>query len=277
VAEVGGKAWNLGRLIGIGARVLPCFAIPVSESRRFADFAHLDEVIYLKLEPKQVSAIVKERYQSYYPTYERLYSLLEAGFLAVPILRNSRLAVRSSASFEDMKAASNAGQHDTFLGVEGTQAAAEAVAMCWASQWTERAIIYRQSRGVAETGAAMAVVVQELAAADKAGVVFTKDPTRVVETLVIEATPGFGEALVSGRVIPERLLVNRKTGIVEERITRAGSTGECLSEAEIEALVQAALKIEIMLGEPQDIEWAFAGPKLYILQARPITAGIHTT
>lgn len=135
--------------------------------------------------------------------------------------------------------------------------------------------MYRRSLRVPEPGASMGVVVQELAPADKAGVVFTKDPTRAVETLVIEATAGFGEALVSGRVIPERLLINRKTGIVEERIGQADGAGECLSEAQIEALVQAAQRIERTFGEAQDIEWAFAGPRLYILQTRPITAGAH--
>lgn len=270
LSEVGGKAWNLGRLADTGERVPSCFAIPVSESRSFAEFARLAEIYSLKLDAESFASKVRRRYKEVFHTYKRLYELLEFGFLAVPALRQSQLSIRSSASIEDLDGMSGAGQHDTFLGVFGIEAVAEAVAMCWASQWTERAITYRKSHSVVSDEACMGVIVQELISADKAGVVFTQDPTDNKGCVLIEAIRGFGDALVSGSVIPERIRIDRFSGAIIEKVPAPGTAG-CLSEAEIEVLLQAVLRIESSFGGPQDIEWVFAGPRLYIVQTRPMT------
>lgn len=270
-ASVGGKAWNLGRLAKANERVPLCFGITVEESQRFAEFARTSDLLAADQDPTRLSKLVLERYEERYHRYPRLLEILEAGFRVAPELRNTRLAIRSSASFEDMIDVSSAGQHDTFLGISGIDSGIRAITMCWASQWTERAISYRRSRGIDASVAGMGVVVQQFLPADKSGVLFTQDPTRANRCLLIEATRGLGESLVSGQVIPERVRINGTSGLVEERVVPTG-VGELLSDAETESLAQAGIRIESGFGEPQDIEWAFVGPRLYILQTRPITA-----
>lgn len=270
--KVGGKAWNLGRLAQAGERVPLCFAITVDESQGFAEFAGINDLMSVAQEPLELSKRVLQNYEEAYPRYVRLAEVVEAGFKMAPELSNTRLAIRSSASFEDVKEVSSAGQHDTFLGISGVDPTVRAVAMCWASQWTERAISYRRSRGIEAAAANMGVVVQQFLPSDKSGVMFTQDPTRPKKGLLIEATRGLGEALVSGRVIPERVRLDG-AGLIEERVVAPGK-GELLSDAETEALARAGMRIEAAFGEPQDIEWAFIGARLYILQTRPIASRI---
>jgi len=268
--SVGGKAWNLGRLAQNGERVPPCFGIEVGESQRFAEFAGTTDLLIQDKDPMLLSRSVLRRYEELYRSYERLYEIMEAGVRIVPELRDVGLAIRSSASFEDATESSSAGQHDTFLGINGIDSAVWAIAMCWASQWTERAISYRRSRRLNGSKAAMGVVVQQVLMSDKSGVLFTQDPTRTDRCLLIEAIRGLGESLVSGQVIPERIRINSNSGLPIEKVLAPGVT-ELLSEAETEALAQAGIRIEATFGQPQDIEWAFVGPRLYILQTRPIT------
>ncbi len=198
------------------------------------------------------------------------------------------VAVRSSATAEDGAETSFAGQQETILGVVGDGDLVNAVERCWKSLFTERSIAYRRQQGVADDGAAMAVVVQQLIPADVAGVLFTRDPQDPTgENLSVEASWGLGEAVVSGRVTPDRFRVNLATGIAVEK--HAGlktveftPTGErpvegprqtelCVSDSDLSALADLARKVEACYGAPRDIEWAIAAGELFLLQARPIT------
>jgi len=208
-------------------------------------------------------------------------------------LRTPLVAVRSSGTAEDLSGHSFAGLYDTFLRATDADGCVELVKRCWASLWTERAFDYRTQNGFAHDQAAMAVIVQQLVAADAAGVAFTADPVSgSADRIVIEACWGLGESLVSGKVTPDRFVVDRgslrisersiSTKQVETAFFPTGSPLEqpvpppradkpSISEATAQKLVRFALKAERVFGTPQDIEWALAGPNIFLLQSRPIT------
>jgi len=177
------------------------------------------------------------------------------------------VAVRSSATAEDLPDASFAGQQDTLLGVSGEDALLDAVRKCWASLWNDRAVAYRQTHDVPTESLRLAVVVQRMVAADRAGVLFTADPiTGRRKRAAIEAVRGLGEQLVSGAVNPDRFIVNTRTGAVLER------RGDILGDAELRELAALGARIEEHFGRPQDIEWAIdADGKIWIVQSRDIT------
>ncbi len=203
-------------------------------------------------------------------------------------------AVRSSATAEDLPGASFAGQQDTYLNVGGEDALLDAVRRCWASLFTERAILYRARNGFDHREVALAVIVQRMVDADVAGILFTADPVSGDRrTTVIDAGFGLGEALVSGVVSADRFRVDRRSGtIVERHIAdkvleivpaagggierRALQDGErgapSLDDARVLELAELGERIEAHFGTPQDVEWAYADGALYALQARPITS-----
>jgi phosphoenolpyruvate synthase/pyruvate phosphate dikinase len=200
------------------------------------------------------------------------------------------LAVRSSAGDEDSREASFAGQHDTLLGVP-PDAVARAVVSCWASLWEERAVRYRATRGLAFEGAAMAVVVQPLVAADASAVVFTRNPMNPdADELVMNATVGLGEAIVSGAVTPDTFVVSkaeRRIAMVDEgekegRTVAAAGGGTRWDEAPVDGvsleddavleLSDLCIAAEQAYGHPLDLEAAYRDGRWYLLQARPITA-----
>jgi phosphohistidine swiveling domain-containing protein len=182
-------------------------------------------------------------------------------------LGSSQVAVRSSATAEDLPDASFAGQQDTILGVADEDAVLDAVRRCWASLWNDRAVAYRQTHEVPTEGLRLAVVVQRMVAAESAGVLFTADPiTGRRRRATIEAVRGLGEQLVSGAVNPDHFVVNTGSGAILER------RGDILTDAELRDLAALGARIEEHFGRPQDIEWAIdkAG-KLWIVQSRDIT------
>jgi pyruvate,water dikinase len=199
-----------------------------------------------------------------------------------------RLAVRSSACDEDGANESFAGQHATVLGVQGWTELFKAIDDCGMSTYSERAKAYRKWKGLAEPTGSIPVIVQQLVPADVAGVAFTRDPNDASgERMVIEASYGLGEAVVSGRVTPDRFAVRFCDGVGIERhlgskTVRIDATGEspvppelqsqfCLNETQLAELAELGRKVEQFYGSPRDIEWAIADGKLYLLQARPIT------
>jgi pyruvate,water dikinase len=177
------------------------------------------------------------------------------------------VAVRSSATAEDLPDASFAGQQDTVLGVAGAAAVLDAVRRCWASLWNDRAVAYRQTHDVSTRGLRLAVVVQRMVEAESAGVLFTADPiTGRRKRAAIEAVQGLGEQLVSGAVNPDHYMVNTRSGAVLER------RGDILSDAQLRELAALGARIEDRFGRPQDIEWAIDRTgKLWIVQSRAIT------
>jgi len=202
------------------------------------------------------------------------------------------VAVRSSATAEDLPDASFAGQQDTYLNVT-RESLVKRVRECWASLFTERASYYRQEQGFGQTDVDIAVVVQRMVDAEKAGVMFTSDPSTGVPQAVIEAAWGLGEAVVSGAVTPDNYVVDRaETSVIEANVAektvmhrRDSDTGETverpvseekrsqrvLSTEELEELVAIGEHVEAHYETPQDVEWAMVGDDVYVLQSRPIT------
>lgn len=204
------------------------------------------------------------------------------------------VAVRSSGTAEDLDDASFAGQQETFLFVIGKDDVVKYIKECWASLYNDRAIFYRREKKFDERTISIAVVVQCMISAQKAGVMFTSNPiTNDYDTVVLEAAWGLGEAIVSGIVTPDNLWINKHTGeIVTEyiseketmvvRLSERGGTKEVpvpaelreapvLTDDERNQLVALANKIEAFYKKPEDIEWATVDGQVYLLQSRPIT------
>ncbi len=202
------------------------------------------------------------------------------------------VAVRSSATVEDLAGMSAAGQHDTYLNTQGEAAVLDAVKRCWASLWSARAIGYRARYGIDPRDVSIAVVVQRLVLAEAAGVMFTVDPVSGAhDQLVITANWGLGESVVAGDVIPDTAVVDRASGRLisyqaggKETMTVADGAGvratdtpselrsaAVLSPNQAAELARIGLAIEKLDGQPMDIEWALAAGEVSVVQARPIT------
>lgn len=204
------------------------------------------------------------------------------------------VAVRSSGTAEDLDDASFAGQQETFLFVIGNDDVVKFIKECWASLYNDRAIFYRREKNFDERSISIAVVVQCMVSAQKAGVMFTSNPiTNDHNTVVLEAAWGLGEAIVSGIVTPDNLWIDKNTGEVTTeyiseketmvvRLSERGGTKEIpvpeelreapvLTDDERGQLVALAKKIEAFYKKPEDIEWAIVDGQVYLLQSRPIT------
>ncbi|RLI78511.1 phosphoenolpyruvate synthase [Archaeoglobales archaeon] len=200
------------------------------------------------------------------------------------------VAVRSSATAEDLPDASFAGQQETFLNVKGEDNVVEMVKKCWSSLYTPRAIYYRIQKGFRHEDVSIAVVVQKMVNSEKSGVMFTSHPVTGDKIAVVEAVFGLGEAIVSGIVTPDTYVYDRverrlKEVIVGEKrlmiVRQNDKTVEVelgekakervLSDEEIEKLVDIGEIIEEHYGKPQDVEWAIEKGKIYIVQSRPVT------
>src|SRR3989442_1762823 len=253
--EAGGKGANLGELRRAGFPVPDGFVITTAAYALAAEAAGVTgespATARVRLAASTVPAGIADAVRQAYRA------------LGAP-----PVAVRSSATAEDLPDASFAGQQDTILGVTGEDAVLDAVRKCWASLWNDRAVAYRQTHDVPARGLRLAVVVQRMVDADSAGVLFTADPiTGRRRRAVIEAVRGLGEQLVSGAVNPDHFIVNTRSGEVLER------RGDILSDAQLRDLAAVGARIEQHFGRrPQDIEWAFAKDgKLWIVQSRDIT------
>jgi pyruvate,water dikinase len=295
---VGGKAANLGVLARAGFPVPQGFCLTTSVYRAVAGTAGLDEVLHAltTADPASVPPLAGRARDLVLgaPVPTAVSAAIRIGYARIGD-DAAAVAVRSSATAEDLPFASFAGQQDTFLNVVGTDAVEDAVRHCWASLWTDRAVAYRQANGIDHREVALAVVVQRMVDPSVAGVLFTANPLtgRRHET-VIDASPGLGEAVVSGAVNPDHFVVDTVTGEVRERrigdkrvrirALPGGGTERvederveetaraCLDDAQLIALVAIGSQVEEHYGEPQDIEWAIdRDGALWLLQARPIT------
>lgn len=255
----GGKALSLADMLRAGLPVPPGFCVTTVAMRRLAGRAPADD------------------------------QALASGLLAAYRSLGGAVAVRSSATAEDGASVSFAGQQETILGAEGDDGVLDAVARCWASLDSDRAAAYRRQQGVSRDGLAMAVVVQRLVDAEVAGVLFTRDPLDATgQQMLVEASWGLGESVVSGRVTPDRYHLDRSTGKLLSRYialkptqrTRAGECpvpaelqgAACLDEAQLADLAELGRRIESYFGGARDVEWAWAEGRFWLLQARPITA-----
>ncbi len=181
-------------------------------------------------------------------------------------LKNKTVAVRSSATAEDLPTASFAGQQDTYLNIQGDNAVVDAVQRCWASLFTSRAIYYREKNNFKHRDVLISVVIQEMIDPEYAGVMFTVDPVNK-KYILVEVVEGLGEALVSGQVTPNTYFLNKKLHKIEEKTEHF-----YIDEELVEKVSQIGEKIEAHYKYPQDVEWAFDNEgTLFILQSRAIT------
>ena len=201
------------------------------------------------------------------------------------------VAVRSSATTEDLAEASFAGQQDSFVNVKGNTDLIRNIKKCFASLFTSRATYYRNKQGFANVQASLAVVVQKMVDSDKSGVIFSKDPSYKKDHILVEAVWGLGEGIVSGAITPDTYIVSKDIEILDKKISNkkiaitrdsAGSqeivklnetraNSQVLKDYEITKLSEIALKLEDHYGKPQDIEFAIEGEDIFIVQTRPIT------
>ncbi|WP_091328082.1 PEP/pyruvate-binding domain-containing protein [Geodermatophilus ruber] len=295
--QAGGKAASLGELIVAGFPVPEGFCVTTEAYGELATAADLtgilDRLAGTAADDQAGAVELAGRAR------ERILSTAVPPDIARTITAAYRelgerapVAVRSSATAEDLPFASFAGQQDTYLGVVGVDAVLDAVHRCWASLWTDRAVLYRVRHGIPPTEVRIAVVVQRMVDAAVAGVLFTADPvTGARGVSVVDASPGLGEAVVSGAVNPDHFEVDTATGTVlvrrlgdkrlsvrarpgggTETVVRPASGTACLSDAQLRALVGLGTRVQERFGRPQDIEWAIdADGVLWLTQARPIT------
>jgi pyruvate, water dikinase len=304
---VGGKAAGLSRLGRSGLPVPPGFAVTTGAYRAFARQPQVSQ---------RLAAIVAHANGDADGVADAILELFEAAPLPPRVERAVReaygelasreagtsapvVAVRSSATAEDLAEASFAGQQRTYLGVRGTSSLLEKVTACWASLFTNATLAYRSRAGVEEAGLAMGVVIQVLVDARAAGVLFTLNPANGDRSeVVIEGAPGLGESVVGGEITPDRWFVdkvtldvrrraiadkpfacraNPATGEVSKVALEAGARREpSLSEREIVELARLGKRLEALAeGVPQDVEWAIRGAgdesELLLLQCRPET------
>ena len=292
---VGGKAASLGRLLRSGLPVPPGFVLSVDAFRAYLIQNKTEDAIpsFLTKDAGAAEAGLLARMRAGRWPGE-LRSVVEEAYGALAKGGRASVAVRSSAAAEDSAGASFAGQHATVLNVEGAAAVLDAMLVCWASLYSATAVQYRQTRGLGDSGPAMAVVVQALVPAEAAGVAFTLDPVGgSTDVVVINAAWGLGEGVVSGLVTPDdyevrkadgalirKVLAHQKVQVVAapeggtrtEDVPAAKAAGQVLSDERAAELARLCVRIEEEAGAPQDVEWSLAGGRLFILQARPITA-----
>ncbi|GBF32805.1 phosphoenolpyruvate synthase [Desulfocucumis palustris] len=296
--DVGGKGANLGEMSRAGLPVPPGFCVTTSAYRRF--IAASDEMDRLldslgRLQPEQQEKIRELARQ----IRDHLQSAAMPGKIKseiIDIWKNSgeeqSYAVRSSATAEDLPSASFAGQQETYLNVQGAEQLLQAVQKCWASLFTDRAIVYRAKNGFDHRAVYLSVVVQQMVFPEVSGIMFTADPvTGHRHTVSIDAGFGLGEALVSGIVTADLYQVRKgqlyKKQIAEKKkavyplsgggtvvkdLSPALQSQQALPDEKIMELAELGQRIEKHFGSEQDIEWCLAGDKFYILQSRPITS-----
>ncbi len=276
---VGPKAASLARLAGLGLPVPAGFCVTGTAYR-----AHLEALPGPDLGDR-LAALADVHGEDRTARLAQLREAIEAAPLA-PGLRealteawprlvegqgDARVAVRSSATAEDLPGHSFAGQHDTFLGVTDLAGCEEALRRCWASLWTDRATEYRARNHIDHGSADMAVIVQLLVEARASGVAFTADPVSGRrDRVVIESCHGLGEALVSGRVTPDRVVLSRPDLEVLESVAVEPEAEPSLDDGDALRIAELSLRAEADFGVPLDLEFAVTDTPL-LLQARPIT------
>ena len=314
----GGKGANLSEIYNLKVQVPPGFVVTAQAYNYFIEKAGLKEKIkeilgnieyedtenlnkatqevreaIIKAElPKEIEEEILESYETLSTDEEikgnpAVHELLRASS------KEEFVAVRSSATTEDLAEASFAGQQDTYLNIKGKSQLLTNIKKCFASLFTPRATYYRNKKGFDHSKASLAVVVQKMIDANKSGVIFSKNPSSG-EDIIIEAVWGLGEGIVSGRITPDRYIIEEtKNGLeikekkIEKkkiamtrnssgdgetiRLSEEISERQVLKEHEIKKLAEIALKLEEHYKKPQDIEFAIEHEEIYIVQTRPIT------
>ncbi len=310
LAVAGGKGANLGEMANAGLPIPPGFVVSSEAYFAFIKATGIDKLIAETLnglDSQDTQALnaasdkIRDAMRSAQMPADvgaevvRSYNKLCGVELFPSPDQEVLVAVRSSATAEDLPEASFAGQQETYLNIKGSQELLKAVKDCWASLFGSRAIYYRGEQHFDNLKVGIAAVVQVMVESEKSGVMFTVDPiSRTEDDLVIEAGFGLGEAVVSGAITPDHYVVgkknfevrekkvnrqefmiikNRKTGLGDEKMEVPEEIKEVqkLTEKEILELARLGMLIEQHYGAPQDLEWAIEGPNVYIVQSRAIT------
>lgn len=296
VAIAGGKGASLGEMSKVGMPVPPGFVVLASAFDRFLEETDLNtevEALLKKVSHKNIESIERAS--------EQIHSLISSAQMPQDIradimgrfreLKASLVAVRSSATAEDSKTASWAGELETYLNVTEKDVV-KYVLKCWSSLFTPRAIFYRFEKKLHKTKVSVAVVVQKMVQSEISGITFTVHPvTKDHNQMVIEAGFGLGEAIVGGMVTPDTYVIHKndfsildiniseqsfaiiKTakGNINKKLSKSAGGKQKLTGKQIVELAKICKKIEQHYKHPQDIEWAFEKGKFYITQSRPIT------
>ncbi|MFB6069760.1 MAG: phosphoenolpyruvate synthase [Halanaeroarchaeum sp.] len=295
---VGGKGASLGEMTDAGLPVPPGFVVTAETYRNFIEETGIDEELFAAVDVDAEDSAALAEAASHAkelildtPIPEGIHEEIEAAYDSLGE-GESFVAVRSSATAEDLPDASFAGQQETFLNVDRDDLV-DRVKRCWASLFTQRAIYYRQQQGFEHDVVNIAVVVQQMVDAEKSGVMFTSHPSTGAPKVIIEAAWGLGEAVVSGSVSPDNYVVDRETETVEEvtvadkkvmmerdhqsgetverDVTDERRTARVLTDEELGELVALGRRVEEHYETPQDVEWAIVDGQVYMLQSRPIT------
>jgi pyruvate, water dikinase len=312
----GGKGSNLAEIFNAKVNVPPGFVITAQAYDYFIEKAGLKEEIEKLLgsinyeDTKQLNEVTekirksiikaefpKDLQEEILESYEALDTnnvKNNTNGTVLEILKNSEpifVAVRSSATTEDLADASFAGQQESFLNIKGKTELLLHIKKCIASLFTSRAVYYRQKKGYEHTKASLAVVIQRMVDSDKSGVIFSRDPTNQSKNIILEAVFGLGEGIVSGTITPDEYIISRELEILTKNIsdkkiaiTRDSGGGQTtvklspekskqqvLKEYEMKRLAEISLKLEEHYKKPQDIEWAIEGEEIYVVQTRAIT------
>ena len=298
ISLAGGKGASLGEMSGVGIPVPPGFVVLASTFDRFVEEADIVDDIQAELDKvnykdtnsiDRASVVIREIIKE-----TKIPKDIQTAILnSFQNLGAKFVAVRSSATAEDSKTASWAGELETYLYVTNKNVL-NTVKTCWSSLFTPRAIFYRHEKKLLKTKVSVAVVVQKMINSEVSGICFTVHPvTKDYNQMIIEAGFGLGEAIVSGMITPDSYIIDKKEELIldvslakqEKMIITKGASGgtknaavpkakqekQKLAGPKIMELARLCLKIEKHYGHPQDIEWALEKNKLYILQSRPIT------
>lgn len=303
IAIAGGKGANLGELTQAGIPVPPGFVVTAETYQKFMEDTGINDKVLdildkidindtkaLQAAAEEIKSIIIET-----PIPDDMIMFIKEAYnqLCQRVGEDDTdVAIRSSATAEDLPEASFAGQQDTFLHVSGDEEVIEYVRKCWASLFEARAIFYREENDFEHSKVLIAVVVQKMAMADKAGVMFTVNPSTGEEIALIEGSWGLGEAVVSGDVTPDNYQVDKKNNevinvtISDKKVMYTNDESgtsikvdvpedkrneRVLSDEELIELTEMGKRVQAHYGEPMDTEWAFERDNLFLLQARPIT------
>ena len=303
IGIAGGKGANLGELTQAGIPVPPGFVVTAGTYEKFMEDTGINDKVLdildkidindtkaLQAAAEEIKAIIIET-----PIPEDMIMFIKEAYnqLCQKVgEEDTDVAIRSSATAEDLPEASFAGQQDTFLHVSGDDEVIEYVRKCWASLFEARAIFYREENNFEHSKVLIAVVVQKMAVADKAGVMFTVNPSTGEEIALIEGSWGLGESVVSGDVTPDNYQVDKATNeiinvtVSDKKVMYTNDESgtsikvdvpeelrkeRVLSDEELIELTEMGKRVQAHYGEPMDTEWAFERNNLFLLQARPIT------
>ncbi|MBO6111388.1 MAG: phosphoenolpyruvate synthase, partial [Methanobrevibacter sp.] len=303
IGIAGGKGANLGELTQAGIPVPPGFVVTAETYEKFMEDSGINDKVLdildkidindtkaLQAAAEEIKSIIIET-----PIPDDMVMFIKEAYnqLCQRVGEDDTdVAIRSSATAEDLPEASFAGQQDTFLHVSGDEEVIEYIRKCWASLFEARAIFYREENNFEHSKVLIAVVVQKMAIADKAGVMFTVNPSTGEEIALIEGSWGLGEAVVSGDVTPDNYQVDKTNNeiinvtISDKKVMYTNDESgtsvkvdvpeklrmeRVLSDEELIELTEMGKRVQAHYGEPMDTEWAFERDNLFLLQARPIT------